>query len=1043
MQCPRCGHEAAGMARACVACGYMLPFSLRQLRQMRDAQQGHPAPDGSPDAESGGTPADFAALTDLAATGPAPVTGADWPSADPIADSSGGPRHPSPPTRPLSVPPPLQRIDDVGREATAVLPSLGSEPSPVSPSFGSNPSGGLPGAASWAGLPPLPPSPHGSAAGGTGKPEPELAPFTTSVLAALNVGTLLKSGRYRLLERFTAATPSGQRGEPEPPLCLASDTERPSARVLIQELPLADVRPDFIEQVFRRAITRLELAGQSSVLPPLLDSFLEKGHGFVVFHVPTGERLSEYLQSEGPLTEAEAIDLGLRLLDALATLESLSPPIIHANLSPDNVLLQRNGKIVLVGLSPTLLVRGSGSIERGAAGGVRGYAAPEQQRGQADARSDLFAVAAILYHATTGQRLAQHSGALYESARTLNPNISAAFDAILAQALRPAAAQRMQSVAEFRYALSAVQPAPTQRGLARARSTAGSPGPSEMKSRALPGAAGALRATMQHPAVSLRRRRSGAWVALAALILVSVLGAGVMYALRLSPPSVQTTAIPTENPTATALFHRKGIGLSAGEFVFDAARPDAALKQRGAQAMAAHNPQAARAAFQQAMAVDKTDAEAALYAANAQVALSGTPYITIVAAVAFGADSDGAESELQGIALAQQRINALDLLPGTTRLSVLVANAGRTASDVAQVAQLIVAAATGANAEHIVGVVGWPDTDQAPAAATALAAAHIPLVAPAAPAASLSSPVYFALGPSDAQQGQALADAATTVLHSHRVLVLRDPADTRSATLAQAFAKRAQQQRPATMTITGQESFSTGRTTDFTQAVSDAALGGNDTILLAGNDADTAYLAQAVAQETLQTNVAMHIIAPTWANSPRLLGVGPDAIAQLVRHQSEAMTAVYVATLASVGEWSVVGVAAGEQPTFYTDYAQQFGANAAPGGLSNPDATAILAYDAARLLGAAAAHAQHGAVLPGPATIVGALAGTQGSGAFQGVGGAISFAGPGAPVNKALALLSLAALPGAPGSGPALATTVVAVLGGSEAFCGGPTCIPG
>ncbi len=1050
MQCPRCGHEATGMARACVACGYMLPFSLRQLRQLRQAADTPDAP-SSGDGVSPLAPSMLGAGSLLEAGNGAPSyavpDGADAPRDASRPGTGSASPHRSAPTRPLSAPPTLRPHDDVERESTVVLPVTNSHPTQESlgatPSSGFGPaSDGLSQPGSRLGGSSLPPTSGGLGPGGMGEPDPVTS--TTSAMLALNAGTLLKSGRYRLVQRFSAATTFGRRGEPEPALYTASDTERPSARVLIQELPLADMRPDLAEQVFRRVIIRLQLAGERPEMPPLLDSFAEKGRRFVVFQLPEGERLSDRLRREVTLSEGEAIDLGLRLLDAVVAMASQSSPIVHANLSPDNVLLQRDGRVVLVGFSPTLLVQGNGQVEHGAAGGVRGFGAPEQQRGQADARSDLYAVAAILYQATTGQRPAQRSGALYESARKLNPNISAAFDAILAQALRPAAAQRTQTVDEMRSALAALQPAmhiigeAHEHGGGRSAVTTDS-----TMMQALPGPAGVLRATMEHPVVRPKRRTPRPWLALAALLIVSLLGAGVIYAIHPSDRPVQTVTIPTEDATAVALFHAKGIGLSAGEFVFDTARPNSALKQQGAQAMAAHNPQAAMRAFQAAMAADKTDAEAALYAADAQIANSQSPSIAIVAAVAFGADSLEAESELQGVYLAQERINSLDLLPGTMRLRVLVANTGPTASDAAQVAQLIASAAAGNNAAHIVGVVGWPDTDQTQAASSALAAARIPLIAPTAPIPGLSIPVYFALGPSDAQQGRALADAAATVLHSQRVLVLRDPADGHSVALAQAFTAEAQQQRPAALSITRQEAFSTGHTTDFSQPVLDAARAGDDTILVAGNDADTANLARAVASAAQQAWVPVRVIAPSFANTPALLGAGAGPVAQLVRQQSAAMTAVYVGALASVGEWSVVGVPTGEQPSFYSDYAQQFGSNAAPDGLASPDATAILAYDAARLLGTAAARAPQGTLLPGPSSVLAALGAVRGSGAFQGVGGSISFAGAGGPAGKAMALLRLTRAPGAPASGPALETTVVAVLGGSGAFCGGATCLPG
>jgi hypothetical protein len=862
-------------------------------------------------------------------------------------------------------------------------------------------------------------------------------------MAALNAGTLLKGGRYRLLQRFSSATITGRRGELEPPLFLASDTERPSSRVLVQELPTADLAPELADQLQRRAATRLELAGQQRGAPALIDSFSERHRRFLVVQFPGGDRMGDRLRREGALPQAEVIRIGMLVLDILVGLSSSVLSITHGNISPDNILLQPDGQVILVGFSPALLLRGAGWPERGLVGGARGYAAPEQQRGQADVRTDLYSLAAVMHYALTGRDPTEQASMMYDQARRVNPSVSPELSTLLAQALRPAPAQRWQSAVEMRQALVPLLPASPRLLPAPSRERTKPPTSGRAPQSRLPGAVGALRAEMER-APRPRRQRRLLRVALLIGILLGLVGGGLAYLSQPRPHARPGASLPSVGSTATTLYQQKGIGLSAGEYIFDLQQPDGTLKRQAAQALAGQHLQAALDDFQQAMAADHADAEAAIYSADVAIALGHDPSVTIVAGVAIGADNAAnapAESELQGVYLAQQRINTLALLPGTTQLRVLVANSGPVAGDATTVARLITAQMSAGNPQRIVGVVGWPEATQSRLALATLAKSGVPLVIPAPADPGLRSPSYFALAPSIAQEGAALADGAASALQSRRVLVLDDPASSASTTLVLAFVSQAQQQDAATLTVTGQDSFTEGRTSDFTPFVQEALNAGDDTIFIAGTDLDVASLAQTAAHLWPAYLPSPHILAGSAADTPALLGAGTTQAAQVVRGQAAAMAMVNVAALADAGEWSAVGVPEGVQPSFPDDYAAQFGQTTASGGPPSPNATAILAYDAVRLLGKAVMDAARGVTLPAPAAVLAAVTAVSPERPFQGVGGAIAFHGSGAPVDKALALLGYTPVSGKPAPGaPALSARVVVVLGGVAAFCGRASC---
>jgi hypothetical protein len=311
------------------------------------------------------------------------------------------------------------------------------------------------------------------------------------------------------VQRFSSAISLGRNGAPESPLFVASDAEHPDAYVLVQELPMPGLAPDQARATHRRVVAQLETLGRHPGLPVALDAFAEHGWQFVVFGLPEGERLIDILRREGSIPEPAAIRLCLLALDALAGLERTMPPMAHGDLSPATIVVGEDGRVTLVGLSPTLLVEGPRTVVNGAAGGVEGYAAPEQREGRADIRSDLYALAVVLQHAITGSPPPRDGagvepGRRSPTLRTISPGLSG----VLAQARRPVPAQRYQSVAAMREALFALLAGPEPPRAPPPRPS----GPTAERPPApagLPGTVGALRAGLEIPEIKRRGGLSG------------------------------------------------------------------------------------------------------------------------------------------------------------------------------------------------------------------------------------------------------------------------------------------------------------------------------------------------------------------------------------------------------------------------------------------------------------------------------------------------------------------------------------------------------
>jgi serine/threonine protein kinase len=144
------------------------------------------------------------------------------------------------------------------------------------------------------------------------------------------------------------------------------------------------------------------------------------GVRFLVMQFLEGETLADRL-AKGPLSIDAAIDIGIQIADALHRAHRAA--IVHRDLKPGNVFLVGRGrserplaKLLDFGLAKTT-ADGAGRVsatmapttpaaitEQGTILGTFQYMAPEQIEGQeADARSDIFALGAMLYEMFTGR----------------------------------------------------------------------------------------------------------------------------------------------------------------------------------------------------------------------------------------------------------------------------------------------------------------------------------------------------------------------------------------------------------------------------------------------------------------------------------------------------------------------------------------------------------------------------------------------------------------------------------------------------------------
>jgi serine/threonine protein kinase len=132
----------------------------------------------------------------------------------------------------------------------------------------------------------------------------------------------------------------------------------------------------------------------------VLDSGLARGRLFIAMEYVQGRTLKDVL-SEGPLPPERALRIATQAARALE--EAGARGVVHRDVKPDNILVRRDDSVKVADFGIARQEATAAFTAPGALVGTLPYAAPEQLMGQADHRSDVYALGATLYHMLAGQ----------------------------------------------------------------------------------------------------------------------------------------------------------------------------------------------------------------------------------------------------------------------------------------------------------------------------------------------------------------------------------------------------------------------------------------------------------------------------------------------------------------------------------------------------------------------------------------------------------------------------------------------------------------
>jgi len=224
----------------------------------------------------------------------------------------------------------------------------------------------------------------------------------------------------------------------------------------------------------RRESEALRLAWHPNIVEILDQGHLPDGTSYLVMELLMGESLAARIRNRGKLEPREAVPIGLQICDALVAVHAAG--IVHRDLKPSNLILVKAPDGERVKVIDFGIARVEWEETRitniGAPLGTPGYMSPEQENGgQIDARSDLFAVGAVLYECLVGEPPPPVPSGLWGRAESLDRGARATwqrlppeFRGVIEKAMAPAKEDRFQDARALSQALRTMEAQPRASG---------------------------------------------------------------------------------------------------------------------------------------------------------------------------------------------------------------------------------------------------------------------------------------------------------------------------------------------------------------------------------------------------------------------------------------------------------------------------------------------------------------------------------------------------------------------------------------------------
>lgn len=562
----------------------------------------------------------------------------------------------------------------------------------------------------------------------------------------LNPGDIL-NGHFKIISRigrggFGRTYKARDLRHIDHPLCVVKEI-----------IPPQSPNPQVVQEVekrFQREAKTLSQLGEHSQIPKFFEYFAKDQKFYLIQEYIEGHDLSEELTPESPPWEQE--DVISLLKDVLTVLAYVhQQQMVHRDIKPSNLRRRKSdGKIVLLDFGAVKTFSSLAFVPGVTqAIGTPGYMAAEQQSGNPQLNSDLYALGMICIQALTGLHPRTlpsdpNTGDIiwrYATAERNMVEVDANLEEILDKMVRYHFSDRYYSAVEALEDVNRLMTTPSSSQKVRQR--------------------------RRKPNTPLNPWRKRSFIGLGGAVLLLVFGGW-----QVSQSRSQTCPLIM------------GDDISCGEeILIKTTAPDE--KKAGVKAFAQGKYQEAIDWLEKVRQKSPTDPETLIYLNNARLKAKNIPFYTIAVAASLGNPADGGDSGkeiLRGVAQLQTEINENPALNGRG-LRVVIADDYNEADRAQTIAQQLV------NQPDILGVVGHYSSDSTRSALPIYQINDLVLISPTSTAQTLAqdNPVFFRTVPPDSVSAEVLAAYLYHIAKQEKVTVFYNPNSAYSRSLSERF----------------------------------------------------------------------------------------------------------------------------------------------------------------------------------------------------------------------------------------------------------------
>lgn len=293
------------------------------------------------------------------------------------------------------------------------------------------------------------------------------------------------------------------------------------------------------------------------------------GRMYLDMRLVEGEGVDAVIARRSPMSPVAAVSIVSQVAAALTAAHAQG--LVHRDVKPSNMLLCANDFVYLIDFGIARSAAEAGLTSTGAAIGTFAYMSPERLGGVADARSDVYALACVLYECLTGtqpfpgvsleQQITAHLTSPPPRPSLVRPEVPAAFDEVIARGMAKTVTERYQTADEL--AAAAHHALLGSTGVTAAKIDSKRTAPTVLAMMSQPSITWQEPETVHvqyvpnPPSTSMRTDRAGAppdsknfrraGVALVAAVVIALAGVGSWYATRPAQPtsSTKAPAVPT------------------------------------------------------------------------------------------------------------------------------------------------------------------------------------------------------------------------------------------------------------------------------------------------------------------------------------------------------------------------------------------------------------------------------------------------------------------------------------------------------------------